>query len=73
MNTTTSTQSQPALLIPVIALSLFAIASGYLMSLIPLMLSQYGIEAKYASWLASAFYGGLLVGAGLIEIGRAHV
>lgn len=67
MNTTTSTQSQPALFIPVIALSLFAVASGYLMSLIPLMLSQYGIEAKYASWLASAFYGGLLVGAGLIE------
>ncbi|MGF1807740.1 MFS transporter, partial [Aliivibrio sifiae] len=67
MNTSTSTQSQAGLLIPVVALSLFAIASGYLMSLIPLMLSQYGMEAKYASWLASAFYAGLLVGAGLIE------
>ncbi len=67
MDTTTSTQSQSALFIPVVALSLFAIASGYLMSLIPLMLGQYEIDAKYASWLASAFYAGLLVGAGLIE------
>lgn len=53
--------------VPVIALSLYAIASGYLMSLIPLMLVEHGIEANNASWLASVFYAGLLVGAIVIE------
>jgi MFS transporter, UMF2 family, putative MFS family transporter protein len=48
---------------PVIALSLYAVASGYLMSLIPLVLSNYGISTTYASWLASGFYAGLLFGA----------
>ena len=37
------------------------------MSLIPLMLGEYNISADYASWLASVFYGGLLVGAMFIE------
>ncbi len=45
--------------VPVIALSLYAVASGYLMSLIPLMLGEYGIDASNASWLASVFYAGL--------------
>lgn len=37
------------------------------MSLIPLMLGEYNISADYASWLASVFYGGLLIGAMFIE------
>lgn len=53
--------------VPVIALALYAVASGYLMSLIPLMLPHYGLESSLASWLASVFYGGLLVGAVIIE------
>ncbi len=53
--------------VPVIALTLYAVASGYLMSLIPLMLPEYGLESSLASWLASAFYAGLLVGALAIE------
>ncbi|KHT51829.1 MFS transporter [Vibrio sinaloensis] len=53
--------------VPVIALALYAVASGYLMSLIPLMLPHYGLESSLASWLASVFYAGLLVGAVIIE------
>lgn len=53
--------------VPVIALALYAVASGYLMSLIPLMLPHYGLDNSLASWLASAFYAGLLVGAIGIE------
>ncbi|KQH86696.1 MFS transporter [Vibrio furnissii] len=53
--------------VPVIALALYAIASGYLMSLIPLMLSHYGLEESLASWLASVFYAGLLLGAMIME------
>lgn len=53
--------------VPVIALALYAVASGYLMSLIPLMLPHYGLESSLASWLASVFYAGLLVGATIIE------
>lgn len=59
--------------VPVIALSLYAVASGYLMSLIPLMLGQYGIDASNASWLASVFYAGLLVGAVVIEPAVKHI
>lgn len=57
--------------VPVIALCLYAVASGYLMSLIPLMLPHYGLdnsaESSLASWMASAFYSGLLVGAIIVE------
>ncbi|MCC2522171.1 MFS transporter [Vibrio coralliilyticus] len=53
--------------VPVIALALYAVASGYLMSLIPLMLPDYGLDSSLASWLASVFYAGLLVGAIAIE------
>ncbi|MBY7865669.1 MFS transporter [Vibrio fluvialis] len=64
-----STSAVPAqrISVPVIALALYAIASGYLMSLIPLMLSHYGLEESLASWLASAFYAGLLLGAMIME------
>ena len=53
--------------VPVIALALYAVASGYLMSLIPLMLSEYDLDNSLASWLASVFYAGLLIGAVGVE------
>ncbi len=49
-------------LVPVLSLSLFAIASGFLMSLIPLALEFRGMDQGIASWLASVFYAGLLCG-----------
>ncbi|WP_417882824.1 MFS transporter [Vibrio rumoiensis] len=67
MNDVALTSSKPSFFIPVAALSLYAVASGYLMSLIPLMLGQYGLSTDAASWLASAFYAGLLLGAMFIE------
>ncbi|NOH79954.1 MFS transporter [Vibrio sp. RE86] len=65
-NTPVSAQ-QARISVPVIALALYAVASGYLMSLIPLMLPDYGLDASLASWLASAFYAGLLIGALAVE------
>ncbi|OCH52619.1 MULTISPECIES: MFS transporter [Vibrio] len=59
--------------VPVIALSFYAIASGYLMSSLPLMLSEYGLDSNLSSWLASAFYAGLLAGTLLIERAIARV
>ncbi|MEC7941811.1 MAG: MFS transporter [Pseudomonadota bacterium] len=59
--------------VPVIALSFYAIASGYLMSSLPLMLSKYGLDSNLSSWLASAFYAGLLAGTLLIERAIAHI
>ncbi len=53
--------------VPVIALTLYAIAAGYLMSLVPLMLPHYQLESDLASWLASVFYAGLLAGALVAE------
>ncbi|EOD81584.1 Permease of the major facilitator superfamily [Grimontia indica] len=50
-------------LVPVLSLSLFAVASGFLMSLIPLALDARGMSVNLASWLASVFYAGLLGGA----------
>ncbi|EDP57615.1 MFS transporter [Vibrio sp. AND4] len=67
METTAIPSVSPRVTVPVVALSLYAVASGYLMSLIPLMLGEYNISADYASWLASVFYGGLLVGAIIFE------
>lgn len=61
------------ILVPVVALTLYAISSGYLMSIIPLMLTQYGISAATASWLASAFYAGLLIGAVFAEGVVSHL
>lgn len=54
-------------LAPVIGLSFFAIASGFLMSLIPLSLNAFNINIDLAPWLASVFYLGLLIGALCIE------
>ncbi|PNH86287.1 MFS transporter [Vibrio diazotrophicus] len=61
-NLLVSTSSQ-RISVPVIALTFYAVASGYLMSLIPLMLPHYQLENSLASWLASVFYAGLLIGA----------
>ncbi|WP_264875924.1 MFS transporter [Vibrio agarivorans] len=66
MNSTLAV-AKPRITVPVIALFLYAVASGYLMSIIPLALPQYGLESSLASWLASAFYAGLLVGAMMME------
>ena len=62
-----STEPKVRISAPVIALAMYAIASGYLMSLIPLMLTHYGLDTSLASWLASSFYAGLLLGALAIE------
>ncbi|MEZ9176528.1 MFS transporter [Vibrio kanaloae] len=59
--------------VPVIALSFYAIASGYLMSSLPLMLSEFDLDSSLSSWLASAFYAGLLAGTLLIERAIARV
>ncbi|MGR5193829.1 MFS transporter [Vibrio sp. WZ-1] len=67
MENTAIPAASPRVTVPVVALSLYAVASGYLMSLIPLMLGEYNISADYASWLASVFYAGLLVGAIFFE------
>ncbi|MEQ1963041.1 MFS transporter [Xenorhabdus khoisanae] len=53
--------------VPVTGLTVFAIASGYLMSLIPLSMASFNIDTIYASWLASAYYAGLLTGSMMIE------
>ncbi|WP_338804395.1 MFS transporter [Xenorhabdus griffiniae] len=53
--------------VPVAGLTVFAIASGYLMSLIPLSMASFSIDTVYASWLASAYYAGLLIGSMMIE------
>ncbi|WP_413492953.1 MFS transporter [Morganella psychrotolerans] len=63
----TSAPRHDSVLIPVAGLTLFAIASGYLMSLIPLSLGSFAIGSEYAGWLASAYYVGLLLGSMLIE------
>ncbi|MGL5291812.1 MAG: MFS transporter, partial [Vibrionaceae bacterium] len=43
-------------------LGLFAIASGFIMSLLPLALKEHAMPEGLAAWLASVFYGGLLIG-----------
>ncbi|PHM56866.1 major facilitator transporter [Xenorhabdus stockiae] len=53
--------------VPVAGLTVFAIASGYLMSLIPLSMAGFSIDTGYASWLASSYYVGLLIGSLMIE------
>ncbi|ABM23400.1 MULTISPECIES: MFS transporter [Shewanella] len=57
-----STQKN-SLFVPVAGLSLFALASGYLMSLIPLSLTFFELNTSLAPLLASIFYLGLLLGA----------
>ncbi|WP_228768331.1 MFS transporter [Shewanella sp. TC10] len=52
---------------PVVGLTFFAVASGFLMSLIPLSLAHFGIAKSLTPWLASVFYFGLLLGATCIQ------
>ncbi len=66
MNTLTQPQSN-SLLVPVAGLTIFAVASGYLMSLLPLALVHFHMDSSFASWLASVYYLGLLMGSLLIE------
>ena len=54
-------------LVPVLGLSFFAVASGFLMSLIPLSLTANGLSSTLSPWLASIFYLGLLIGAFTIQ------
>ncbi|WP_249199351.1 MFS transporter [Photobacterium sp. GJ3] len=67
MSDITAARQSGGMFVPVAGLAVFAIASGYLMSLIPLTLSYFELPASLASWLASTFYLGLLIGALLIE------
>ncbi|WP_299805725.1 MFS transporter [uncultured Shewanella sp.] len=53
--------------VPVAGLSFFAIASGFLMSLIPLSLASFGMDSSLVAWLASIFYLGILVGTTCIQ------
>ncbi|MFC3022815.1 MFS transporter [Vibrio zhugei] len=62
MNNSDVITASPRIAIPVIALTLFAVASGYLMSLIPMILPVYGLNEHIANWLASAFFIGNFVG-----------
>ncbi|MFP8843795.1 MFS transporter [Shewanella baltica] len=59
----TQSAQKPSLFVPVAGLSLFALASGYLMSLIPLSLTFFELSTSLAPLLASIFYLGLLLGA----------
>ncbi|WNJ98058.1 MFS transporter [Vibrio ruber] len=67
MQLNTSPVATQRIAVPVIALALYAIASGYLMSLLPLILTHYELDESLASWLASVFYAGLLLGAMMME------
>ncbi|GDY25028.1 MFS transporter [Agarivorans sp. Toyoura001] len=48
---------------PLLGLALFAVASGYFMSLLPLALASLSLPLGLSAWLASAYYTGLLGGA----------
>ncbi|WP_237524066.1 MFS transporter [Shewanella sp. KX20019] len=52
---------------PVTGLAFFAIASGFLMSLIPLSLTSFKMDTSLIAWLASIFYLGILVGATCVQ------
>ena len=54
-------------LVPVLGLSFYAVASGFLMSLVPLSLVANQLTPALAPWLASVFYLGLLIGACFIQ------
>ncbi|KLV08083.1 MFS transporter [Photobacterium ganghwense] len=67
MNTHATQAPRNSVWVPVSGLTIFAIASGYLMSLLPLTLESHQLPTNAASWLASVYYLGLLFGAMLIE------
>ncbi len=63
----TAVSARQGLWVPVGGLTLFAVAAGYLMSLLPLAIGHLKMSSDMASWLASVYYFGLLMGALLIE------
>ncbi|MDX2319485.1 MAG: MFS transporter [Moritella sp.] len=67
MGTFACTNPKNSTFVPVVGLSFFAIASGFLMSLIPLSLESFGLSLTLTPWLASIFYLGLLIGSLQIE------
>lgn len=67
MHTITSTPPSNSTFVPIAGLLFFAVASGFLMSLIPLSLTSFSISESIAPWLATIFYFGLLIGATCIE------
>ncbi|QIR13412.1 MFS transporter [Shewanella aestuarii] len=67
MSNITSESALSSIATPVIGLTFFAVASGFLMSLIPLSLAYFAISESLAPWLASVFYFGLLIGATCIQ------
>lgn len=67
MTVITNETNKNSTFVPVAGLSFFAVASGFLMSLIPLSLSSFGLDESLVPWLASIFYFGLLIGATCIE------
>ncbi|RTR40596.1 MFS transporter [Shewanella canadensis] len=67
MDFTNVEQSKSSTLVPVSGLSFFAVASGFLMSLIPLSLPSFGLSESLVPWLASIFYLGILIGATSIQ------
>ncbi|AQS40297.1 arabinose efflux permease family protein [Shewanella psychrophila] len=67
MDTAAVHDSKNSTLVPVLGLSFFAVASGFLMSLIPLSLTSFGLDKTLVPWLASIFYLGLLIGATSVE------
>lgn len=67
MQDITTSHKSNGIFVPVAGLTVFAIASGYLMSLVPLSLANFKIDSTYASWLASIYYVGLLIGSMMIE------
>ncbi|WP_052260674.1 MFS transporter [Photobacterium gaetbulicola] len=67
MNKHATTSAKKPVWVPILGLTIFAIASGYFMSVLPLTLASHAIPNSAAGWLASVYYFGLLAGAMLIE------
>ena len=67
MGHTSSVNQRNNVFVPVAGLSFFAVASGFLMSLIPLSLESFGLSLSLTPWLASIYYLGLLIGSLQIE------
>nr|WP_086939788.1 MFS transporter [Thaumasiovibrio occultus] len=67
MESTRLSAASPSVAVPVVALTFYAVSSGFLMSLIPLIVEQAHWSNTLASWLASVFYAGLLLGSLVIE------
>jgi MFS family permease len=67
VSTTTVKPTLNSTFVPIVGLIFFAVASGFLMSLIPLALVSFAIDKSIAPWLATLFYLGLFIGSVCIE------